>query len=466
MKFEFSVNGHITGISSHPLRRLLDILREDLGLTGTKEGCGEGECGACAVLLDGKLVNSCMIPALQLPGTRVLTIEGLGTPDDPDPLQRAFVEEGAVQCGFCTPGMVMASRYLLKRDPHPSRNDIKRALSGNLCRCTGYEKIFRAVERAALEGYGEMPDLPMRTSPSHGVVFEENEKDLFFIPRDLEEALDILDRKGGEVTLLAGATDIMPALRNRQILPVCVMDISRIDELQGITLDGKRIRIGSCVNNTSLATDPLVTEKLSSLAEAARSSGAMTLQNRATIGGNIMTASPAADMPPVLMSLDADLTFSSSSGERNISLCELFTGYRQTSRDPGEILRYINIPPPPEGTAHSFYKRGSRAALTISRISLACSALPGNNGIIRNVRIAAGSMAPSTQLLSVTMAFLEGKRLSPDLIEEAARIASDEVNPRKTPGYRKEVTGNLLRKFLMNLLKRDLKGDHQVAEIS
>lgn len=453
-------------MSSHPLRRLLDILREDLGLTGTKEGCGEGECGACSLLLDGKLVNSCMIPALQLPGTSVLTIEGLGTPDDPDMLQRAFVEEGAVQCGFCTPGMVMASRFLLQKDPHPSRSDIRRALSGNLCRCTGYEKIFSAVERAAREGYGEIADLSTTGSPSSEVVFEDHEKDLFFIPDGLEKALEVLGQKGREITLLAGGTDIMPSLRNKQILPARVMDISRIGELKGIILDGKRIRIGSCVDNATLAGDPLVLDKLPSLAEAARSSGAMTLQNRATIGGNIMTASPAADMPPVLMSLDADLTFCSSSGERNINFSELFTGYRQTSRNAGEILRSIDVPVPAPGTVQSFYKRGSRAALTISRVSLACSALPGNNGIIRNVRIAAGSMAPTTQLLSGVMAFLEGKTLSFEVIEEAARIASSQVNPRKTPGYRKEVTGNLLRKFLLNLQEQDKKGGHQDVEIS
>jgi len=154
MKCTCRINGISRTIDSHPLRRLLDILREDFGLMGTKEGCGEGECGACAVILDGRLVNSCMIPAMQLRGKSIFTIEGLGGAE-PDILQRAFVEEGAVQCGFCTPGMVMAARALFLQDKQPSREKIRESLSGNLCRCTGYEQIIRAVLRASEEGYGD-----------------------------------------------------------------------------------------------------------------------------------------------------------------------------------------------------------------------------------------------------------------------------------------------------------------------
>ena len=137
MRLQFILNEREVAAEVSPLDRLLDVLREELGHTGTKEGCGEGECGACSVLLDGKLVNSCLVPALQARGADVLTIEGLDGKDDE--LQRAFVEEGAVQCGFCIPGMVLAARALLQDNPHPNRDKIKHALAGNLCRCTGYE---------------------------------------------------------------------------------------------------------------------------------------------------------------------------------------------------------------------------------------------------------------------------------------------------------------------------------------
>jgi carbon-monoxide dehydrogenase small subunit len=150
----FRVNGEARAACVHPMRRLLDVLREDLGLTGTKEGCGEGECGACAVLVDGKLVDSCLVPVAQVRGREVTTIEGLA-PIAPDPasaplsaIQQAFVEHGGAQCGICTPGMILAARALLDRVAHPSDEDIREALAGNICRCTGYVRIFEAVVKA------------------------------------------------------------------------------------------------------------------------------------------------------------------------------------------------------------------------------------------------------------------------------------------------------------------------------
>lgn len=148
MIIHFSINGRDVERDVRGDERAVDIIREDLGLTGTKEGCGTGECGACAVLMNGRARLSCLTLAAQLDGADLTTIEGLGTPDRPHPLQRAFAEHGAVQCGFCTPGMVVAAADLLSRNPAPSRDDIREGLSGNLCRCTGYSRILDAVEKA------------------------------------------------------------------------------------------------------------------------------------------------------------------------------------------------------------------------------------------------------------------------------------------------------------------------------
>src|SRR5207253_1152460 len=133
---QFKVNNETRRLEVYPMARLLDVLREELDLTGVKEGCGEGECGACAVLIDGELVNSCLIPIAQVEGSSITTIEGLPS----GPLQEAFLRTGAAQCGICTPGMMMAASYLLERNPHPTRDEIREALAGNLCRCTGYQK--------------------------------------------------------------------------------------------------------------------------------------------------------------------------------------------------------------------------------------------------------------------------------------------------------------------------------------
>ena len=152
MKVSFTVNGREVQVDAPPMKRLLDVLREDLRLTGTKEGCGEGECGACSVLFDGEPVNSCLIPICQCETADLLTVEGLARDGQLSPLQQAFWEEGAAQCGICTPGMLIAAQALLNQNPHPSRAQIRESIAGNLCRCTGYTKIIKAIEVAAASG--------------------------------------------------------------------------------------------------------------------------------------------------------------------------------------------------------------------------------------------------------------------------------------------------------------------------
>jgi len=146
-----TVNDQERTLHAFPLERLLDVLREQLRLTGTKEGCGEGECGACTVMIDGQIVNSCLVPVAQVEGAAIQTIEGIATGDQLHAVQQAFIECGGAQCGICTPGMVLAAIDLLKRNPHPNDAEIRSGLAGNLCRCTGYMKIFESVVRACEE---------------------------------------------------------------------------------------------------------------------------------------------------------------------------------------------------------------------------------------------------------------------------------------------------------------------------
>jgi len=146
---KFTVNGKKKEVETTTSTRLLDLIRDDLRLTGTKEGCGKGECGACTVIMNGELVASCLILAPQADGAVITTIEGIGNGDHLDLIQEAFIETGAVQCGFCTPGMILAAKKLLEENAYPSEEEIKRGISGNLCRCTGYQKIFDAIKLAA-----------------------------------------------------------------------------------------------------------------------------------------------------------------------------------------------------------------------------------------------------------------------------------------------------------------------------
>ena len=149
LMIELTINGKKRKVETTTSTRLLDLLRDDLHLTGTKEGCGKGECGACTVIMNGELITSCLVLAPQADGAVITTIEGIGSGDHLDLIQEAFIETGAVQCGFCTPGIILAAKKLLEENSHPDEEEIKRGISGNLCRCTGYQKIFDAVRLAA-----------------------------------------------------------------------------------------------------------------------------------------------------------------------------------------------------------------------------------------------------------------------------------------------------------------------------
>jgi len=446
MHVELSVNGRLESLDVPPLRRLLDILREDLGLTGTKEGCGEGECGACAVLLDGMLVNSCLVPALQLHGRNVLTIEGLGTEQNPDPIQKSFLEEGAIQCGFCTPGMVIASRFLLNGRPSPSREEIRVALAGNLCRCTGYEAIVRAVERAARSTKG---------IPSPSAAREPASRPR--PPASLKAALNGLRDKGDQITIVAGATDLLTNVRLGLIDPHTLMDITGIEELKGICRVDGTIEIGAATTMAAVGADPIVAEHLPALAQAALLFGAVAIQNRATLGGNLMSASPAADTPPALMALDATVLLACASGTREVPLSSFFTGYRQTVRRPDELLLKVRVPIPPAGTRQSFVKVGTRRAQTIAKVSIACRVrVAGPQRLLEGVRVAAGSLAPTPILLEEVQRHLEGRRLTQEVAARAGRMVSDLVSPiddvRSTAHYRRTIAGNLVTRFLREIL--------------
>ncbi len=154
MRIAFTLNGNPVELDAEPMRRLVDVLRDDLGLTGTKEGCGEGECGACSVIVNGRLMNSCILPMISVDGGFITTIEGFSATNRFQLLKECFAEAGAVQCGFCTPGMMMAAEALLSRNPHPDESQIREAISGNLCRCTGYSMIVDAILAASRLGEG------------------------------------------------------------------------------------------------------------------------------------------------------------------------------------------------------------------------------------------------------------------------------------------------------------------------
>lgn len=154
-RIRFTINNQAQELSVDPWRTLLEVIREDLQLTGTKEGCGEGECGSCTVIMGGKTVNSCLVPAVEADNKEIITIEGLADGEDLHPIQEAFVEKSGMQCGFCTPGMIMSAKALLDSNPSPNKEEIREGIAGNFCRCTGYTKILESISAAASAMKGE-----------------------------------------------------------------------------------------------------------------------------------------------------------------------------------------------------------------------------------------------------------------------------------------------------------------------
>ncbi len=468
MKILLNVNGKRLQLYVPPLERRLDVLRADLGLTAAKEGCGEGECGACAVIMDGRLVDSCLVPAFQTYGRSIRTAEGLGDVSDPDPVQKAFVEGGAVQCGFCTPGMAMAARALLDVNPSPDRNEIRIGLSGNLCRCTGYERIIQSVERAAkgverpLTAAAEPPAAASSPDGSPAEVLSGVPADdpvRVFFPADLDEALALLAEHGPALEPVAGATDFSVETELGLKTATAVLDISRLPRLRGIREEAGSLIIGGAVTFAELAMDPLAGRLAPSLVTAAMQVGAPAVRNRATLAGNIVTGSPCADSVPPLMAMGAEAVLSSAGSERVVPLDGFYLGYRETALRCGELLTAIRVPAQPAGARQFFFKAGARLAQSIAKVSLAARIRLDSDRTLRDVRIAAGSVAPTVILLTSASELLEGRVLDAGNLEsvaaELAAAVAAEVAPiddvRSTADYRRRVAGNLAARFLRGL---------------
>jgi xanthine dehydrogenase small subunit len=422
----------------------VDILREDLALTGTKEGCGAGECGACTILVDGEPRLSCLMTAAQLYDKAITTIEGIGESDSLHPVQEAFVEHGAVQCGFCTPGMVLSAVHLLNHDPEPDRNRIRRALSGNLCRCTGYVKIVDAVEAAARDnrkgaGVGnnhglDRENLPNVTcSPS----LPQSLGDLWSMMRDLPEA-----------AVYAGGTDLLVKIRSGSIPPKRLICLERIQELKGVVDHGNQLVILAATTFSQLLQEPAITKHLPILAEAIACLGSPLIRNMGTIGGNVCTASPAGDTLAPLYALNARVELASEAGVRSLPIDQFIRGPGQTVLKTGEILSAIHIEKPhPEAIQH-FEKVGRRNALACSMASMAAIIRLSDAGIVIAASLAWGSVGPTVITCPEAANRLIGQPLSADRLAEAAAIVKKAVCPitdiRATADYRRTVAGNLL----------------------
>ena len=439
-----TVNGEPQTLHAHPLARLLDVLREELGLTGTKEGCGEGECGACAVLIDGEIVNSCLVPVAQVEGARITTIEGITTQHDDQlhAVQQAFIECGGAQCGICTPGMILAAVNLLERTPQPTEADIRAGLAGNLCRCTGYTKIFESVVYACRS----FNDQSMRAYlPNYELR----------VPRDADEALALLADEPGVWRPFAGGTDLMVLLEANKLAHRKFFSIRHLGELRGIDVAPEHVTLGALSTYTDIQRNATMQAEFPMLCQAAFETGGLAIQNRGTLGGNIANASPAADSPPSLLVYDARLELVSTRGARWVAYKDFHTAYKQTIMRPDELIARIRLPrAAAERWTQYARKVGTRRAQAISKICFAGVArMEGER--IEDVRMAFGSVAPTVVRCVRTEALLQGRTLDAATVAAARAELAREIVPiddiRSTAVYRLRVAANLLEEFLWRL---------------
>jgi xanthine dehydrogenase small subunit len=426
---------------------LLYVLRERLGLAGAKDGCEQGECGACSVQVDGRLVASCLVPAATAAGSEVRTVEGLSADGGPCAIQRALADCGAVQCGFCIPGMAMTVHDLLEGNHRPTDLETRHALSGNLCRCTGYRPIKDAADAL---GHPDPEDAlaGRRTTPAPAAVPTRlhDAEARFVRPTDLQQALTILAEEP-ETTVVAGSTDWGVDVNLKGARARLVLAIDRLEALRGWTVGDDEVRIGAALTLSEI--ERRLDGRLPLLAALFPQFASRLIRNGATLGGNLGTGSPIGDAPPVLLALEAGVVLASTEGERTVPLAEYFTGYRESVRQPGELITEVVVPLP-AATTTAFHKIAKRPFDDISSVAVAF-ALGIDDGTVRPARIGLGGVAATPIRALATEAALEGTAWNDDTVEAAAHVLAGEGTPiddqRASARFRAEMLGNSLRKL-------------------
>lgn len=445
MKTTFLLNGETVTVDSEPTETLLDWLREERGLTGTKEGCNEGDCGACTVMVrdpnGARALNACILFLPQLEGKSVVTVEGLAAPDGtPHPVQDAMVAHHGSQCGFCTPGFVvsMATAHLNGATDHDDQ------LAGNLCRCTGYAPIIRAAE--SVEG------VPI---PAHLMVpvdqpYDGPGDDLFpdaVRPCNADQLAAWYDANP-EATLVAGATDVglWVTKQLRDLAPVAFLN--RCDDLKSIKIRSNDVHIGAMASLSEVleAIKPLHPD----FAEMLRRYGSAQVRNAATVGGNIANGSPIGDSPPALIALGAELHLRKGNERRSLPLEAFFIEYGRQDRAPGEFVEAVSFPRQPDRL--KCYKLSKRFDQDISAVC-GCFNVTIQGGVVVTARIAFGGMAGTPKRASSVEAALIGEAWSEETVRHAMGAFKEDYTPlsdmRASANYRLVSAENMLLRYYL-----------------
>jgi xanthine dehydrogenase small subunit len=446
--------------SAPPSMTVLDWLRTRARLTGTKEGCAEGDCGACTIILgrevDGSLqyraMNSCLMMLPQLDQRAVFTVEGLAAADGAlHPVQQAMVDTDATQCGFCTPGFVMAMFAFHHGGEAADSAIVHEALAGNLCRCTGYRSIVEACRRIA-QGpadrfVADAPALAEKLSKLPPCTDYRYGTQAFLMPRSLAALFAAMEQQPNAI-LLGGGTDLgLRVSKDREALPA-VIALEAVEELRHVTISDDAIEIGGAVTYTESL--PHLDRHFPSFGALVRRIGSRQIRNLGTIAGNLATASPIGDSIPCLIALDASVQLISRAGERVLPVELFITGYRKTALAAGEVIAAIRIPFLAPGHKFSVYKLSKRFDQDISTV-IAAFRLERRSGKAGELRAAYGGMAARAMRAVTLETAVKGRPWEPAWLPDVETLLARDFTPigdhRGGAAYRLRAAAGLLRRF-------------------
>ena len=464
---QFVRHGQVVSLDAvAPDRTLLEVLREDLGCTAVKEGCGEGDCGACTVVLGEarpgggmqyRAINSCIRPAHAAHARAVWTAEDLPATAEADglhPCQQAMVDCHGSQCGFCTPGFVMSlfgmyqNRVL--RGQTVDRETAQADLSGNLCRCTGYRPILDAAVHMGELPRVEVDETAVRTLLEQIVPEPAGEAPDYAAPLSLE-ALLRLRAERPQAQLVAGCTDVGLWITKQHRSYAQVIDLTRVEQLRRTEPrpgSPVRLRIGAAV--TLEDAYAALIERRPQLRRFAQRFAGLPVRSSGTLGGNVANGSPIGDSMPLLLALGATLVLASVRAAREVALADFYTGYRKNLLEPDEVLVYIDVPDPVPGEFLQVYKISKRQDDDISAVCLAVWTQVRDGHVVQ-VRVGAGGVAATPARARQTEAALLGQPWSAATLRSAATVLGEEFAPisdmRASAAYRRSVLGRLLLRY-------------------
>ena len=460
-QMHFYLNGRVVEVANAtPTTTLLNWLRAEQRLSGTKEGCAEGDCGACTVaILDRqaaggpqwRAVNSCLVLLPSLHGSHVTTVEGLADGRTLHPVQESMVRHLGSQCGYCTPGVVMSLFEAAYREDLDAPWKLDDQLCGNLCRCTGYRPIRDAANEIAgacpADRFRALAESSARDTSS--LEYRKGEQ-RYFQPNSFDRLFEVLDAYP-DARLMAGTTDLGLDVTKRFVEFPCLVNVTQLPGMRAFepTAEGG-LRMGA---GLPLSEVEMLCEKgLPPLARILRYFASRQIKNRATLGGNLCNASPIGDTAPVLMALGANVVVRSKQGERRIPMTEFFLAYRQTALKAGELVVAVEVPPIPVNVRVGAFKVSKRREMDISAVS-AGMWVHLEAGRVQEIRLCYGGMAATTRRASNTEAVLLGQEWSEERVELAVQSLQQDFEPmtdqRGSAWFRQTLAGNLLRGFYM-----------------